>query len=251
MRLNESTYPSYMTLEKGNYPWMKIDAMFDKIITHPSKLNDLISEVKSIHSEVEDRFYLTKPFKEAIFKGLPKLQDNLTDLEPMSGILFTDTGFNLFRWNPYNPKNFVIYGFTREVMTTYGVMDSEANITGIACSVKDGQPYDDRDGLISWVLTSLLAINFIKKCEIEQKVLKPKEKYRDNGQKYYNESKSNVTILDCKWFTELIRDTPFSVKGHLRWQVHGEGRRNRKLIWIDEFQKEGYHRKPQKTQDYA
>jgi hypothetical protein len=79
-----------------------------------------------------------------------------------------------------------------------------------------------------------------------ERVIAPNKKDRTNGQKHYNESKSDITILDCRWFTELIRDTPFAVRGHLRWQVHGEKRGKRKLIWIDKFEKAGYHRKQSK-----
>lgn len=248
MRLNENTYPSYMTLEKGNYAMLRIDAMFDKILTTPEAFNGLVGGVKKSFLSAKNKYYLTKPFKEAIFQAAPKLKDKLFDMpEPATGIFFTDSGFTIFNWDPRSEKErLVLYGFTREVMTTFSVMDGEGTIGGVACSLKNGMPYDDQDGLISWTLTSLLALNFIEHCEIEQKLLKPKEKYRNAGQKYYNESKSDIKILDCRWFTELLRDTPFTVRGHLRWQFHGEGRKGRKLIWIDEFQKEGYHRKATK-----
>jgi hypothetical protein len=53
--------------------------------------------------------------------------------------------------------------------------------------------------------------------------------------------------LDCKWFTDIIREAPFRVKGHLRWQFFGEKKAKRKLIWIDEFEKSGYKRSATKT----
>jgi hypothetical protein len=248
MRLNETTYPAYITLEQGNYYQLKIDAMFgDKYIPTPSHLEHFITTISSLYKNVEGRYYLTSPFKDAILQSAEKLKDKLFDLdEATTGILFTDRGFTMYSWNPDSPNKLTAYGFTREVLTTYGTIDEEGKIRGVACSVKDGQAYDDQQGLIHWMLTILLAINFIKHCEIEVKILKPKEKYRSEGKKYFNESKSDVHILDCKWFTELIRDSPFKVRGHFRWQFHGEGRKGRKLIWIDEFQKEGYHRKAEK-----
>lgn len=248
MRLNENTYPSYMALEKGNYGIMRIDKMFDKIIKTPEEFDGLILGIKNTFSRITDKYYLTKPFKEAIFQAASKLKDKLFDMpEPATGLFFTDSGFTMYKWDPMSDKErLVLYGFTRDVLTTFSVMDSQASIRGLACSLKDNMPYDDKDGLISWTITTLLALNFIEHCEIEQKLLKPKEKYRNSGQRFYNESKSDIKILDCKWFTELIRDTPFTVRGHLRWQFHGEGRKDRKLIWIDEFQKEGYHRKAEK-----
>jgi len=249
MRLNENTYPAYITLEQGDYYRLKIDAMFgDKYIPTPSHLKHFITTISLLFKNVEGRYYLTSPFKDAILQSADKLKDKLFDLdEATTGILFTDKGFTMYSWNPNSPNKLTAYGFTREILTTYGSIDSEGQIRGVACSVKeDGEPYDDQQGLTHWLLTILLAINFIKHCEIEVKILKPKEKYRSEGKKYFNESKSDVHILDCKWFTELIRDTPFKVRGHFRWQFHGEGRKGRKLIWIDEFQKEGYHRKATK-----
>lgn len=235
MRLNENTYPSYINLEKGDFFQMKIDVMFgDKYIPTPAHLENFISTIALLYKNVEGRYYLTEPFKEAIMQSADKLKDKLFDLdEATSGILFTKEGFTIYSWNPFSPNPMTAYGFTRDILTTYGTMDSQGNIRGVACSVKNGEPYDDQQGLTHWMLTILLAINFIKYCEIEVKVLKPKEKYRSNGQKYFNESKSDVQILDCKWFTELIRDVPFRVRGHFRWQFHGEGRKGRKLIWID------------------
>ena len=92
----------------------------------------------------------------------------------------------------------------------------------------------------------LLAIWFIKNCEIDTKVIEPKSKHREDGIKYFNESKSSFTVLNCNWFNDLVRNIPFNVKGHFRWQVHGEKHSKRKLIWVEEFVKSGYTRKAQK-----
>jgi hypothetical protein len=91
--------------------------------------------------------------------------------------------------------------------------------------------------------SAMISIYFIHNCEIETKVVKPKEKHRLYGVKYFNESKSPFTILDCTWFTNLIRDTPFTVNGHFRWQPCGVNYSKKKLIWIDAFEKKGYTRK--------
>jgi hypothetical protein len=76
--------------------------------------------------------------------------------------------------------------------------------------------------------------------------MKPNEKHKENGNKHYNESKSDIIVLDCKWFTDLIRSIPFHVNGHLRWQHCGEKFSKRKLIWVSDFEKQGYVRKATK-----
>ena len=47
------------------------------------------------------------------------------------------------------------------------------------------------------------------------------------------------------YFTEYIRDEDFKVSGHLRLQSYKnkDGEISRKLIYINEFVKHGYHRK--------
>lgn len=48
-------------------------------------------------------------------------------------------------------------------------------------------------------------------------------------------------VFDSKWFTEVCNNNEFIVSGHFRLQPYGDG--SRKLIWINEFKKHGYHRK--------
>lgn len=48
-------------------------------------------------------------------------------------------------------------------------------------------------------------------------------------------------LFDSKWYTEICNNESFKVSGHFRLQPYGDG--TRKLIWINEFTKKGYHRK--------
>lgn len=47
--------------------------------------------------------------------------------------------------------------------------------------------------------------------------------------------------FDSKWYTEICNNEDFSVSGHFRLQRYGDG--SRRLIWISDFVKHGYHRK--------
>ena len=47
--------------------------------------------------------------------------------------------------------------------------------------------------------------------------------------------------FDSKWYTEISNTESFQVSGHFRLQPYGDG--TRRLIWINEFTKHGYHRK--------
>lgn len=55
------------------------------------------------------------------------------------------------------------------------------------------------------------------------------------------ESGLDYFIFDSKWYTEISNDESFQVSGHFRLQPYGDG--TKRLIWINEFTKNGYHRK--------
>jgi hypothetical protein len=248
MRLNDKTYPAYNLLETKKFEYLKLDQMFKRILPTDLDFYNFLNSLKEVNSQVNKKYYLTAPFKDAILTAMPKIMHknkHFNEIPTDCGVIFTDKGFSIYLSNPTDKKlKLLVYGFTRDVLTTYGYIDNDDMIGGIACSQKNNVEYDDQETLVDYMQSFLVALYFIHNCELEQKILQPNDKYRSNGDKHYNESKSDLTILDCKWFTELIRDAPFHVKGHLRWQVHGQKFSKRKLIWISDFEKNGYHYKP-------
>jgi hypothetical protein len=250
MRLNEKTYPAYSVLDSGNLDWLKIDQVFSDTLNDNRKFLDFISSLKITYSQVDVKYYISNPFKDSIRIAIPKIikDSNYIDkISPGCGVLFTEAGFTLYLVNPTDKGvRLLVYGFTRDVLTTYGIITHDNQYGGIAAVIKDGKPYNDFSYLADFMNGILFSLYFIENCEIEQKIVKPKEKYRSGNDNHYNESKSDIIFLDCKWFTELIRLAPFHVKGHLRWQNYGEKFGKRKLIWIEEFEKKGYNRKPAK-----
>lgn len=91
---------------------------------------------------------------------------------------------------------------------------------------------------------------FCRYCEIETKVVAPQHKEHHAGEKYVNETKSKVEILDANWFTTIVRSEGFTVGadtgGFFRWQPCGPGQKLRQLKWIMPYEKEGYTRKAKK-----
>lgn len=86
-----------------------------------------------------------------------------------------------------------------------------------------------------------LYILFLKYAEIETKFLKPGQKDKFIDCKYVNETKSEITVLNCTWFTTLVKSDGFKVRGHLRLQPKKkDGQWTKELIWINEFEKSGY-----------
>jgi hypothetical protein len=78
--------------------------------------------------------------------------------------------------------------------------------------------------------------------DITERFLKPKASLRINSTRFLNNSKLNITFCDSLW-KQRINVEGFKVRGHFRLQPVGEGRCNRKLIWIEEFDKKGYNRR--------
>lgn len=101
-----------------------------------------------------------------------------------------------------------------------------------------------------WFEAMILTFVLFKKyCDIETKVVEPKRKAVNAGKKYLNETDKRITILDSTWFTNLVVSGTFNVSGHLRWQPYGSGLKQKKLIWIAEYEKEGYTRKAKAIQE--
>lgn len=74
-----------------------------------------------------------------------------------------------------------------------------------------------------------------------------KEKAIGDKELIYNELNKSILHLNSTWFTELVRNKEFAVRGHFRLQPKKKnGEWTKELIWIDTFLKHGYHRRPQK-----
>lgn len=78
--------------------------------------------------------------------------------------------------------------------------------------------------------------------DITEVFLKPKMNVRSGFTRIINNTKLNITYCDTLW-KQRINIDGFKVRGHFRLQPIGEGRKQRKLIWIEEYEKHGYNRK--------
>lgn len=86
---------------------------------------------------------------------------------------------------------------------------------------------------------------FKKFADVETKFIAKGRRLKIDKEKFKNDLPFNVTYLTSTWFTNIVRSAGFKVSGHFRLQPCGEGLKDRKIIWINEFQKSGYSRKAQ------
>lgn len=208
--------------------------------------------------------YVSEPFWEAYAKGRHKLRD-IFDKEEFQegGVLittrpgvthtyyyFVNAGFFNGKW----AYQLMYIDFTKR--PSHGD-DGPALDAYISVNINDDGEEISRNELLyngyidegrdagffeALILTFVL---FKKYCDIETKIIDPKKNRRATiaGQKYVNETDKRITILDSTWFTNLVVSGAFEVSGHLRWQPYGPGLSQKKLIWISDYQKEGYTRK--------
>lgn len=100
------------------------------------------------------------------------------------------------------------------------------------------------DDLAHGIVNDVHSILLLKKyADIEiLEVNKTRKKVKKQGEKILSEIKSNIQVLDSNWFTTFVRSEGFNVKGHFALRAYGEGRKKRKLVWINPYEKSGYTR---------
>lgn len=113
------------------------------------------------------------------------------------------------------------------------------------CNIDDGTYYYDLMKDEEFAETMRI-LTFVELGDIDVVVLEPN---RHNGKsvkdgKVYNSSPNDVYVVDASWNRLIIRNDGFAVRGHFRLQPCGPDMRDRKLIWIDAFLKNGYTRRP-------
>lgn len=86
-------------------------------------------------------------------------------------------------------------------------------------------------------------LTYLMYGDITEKILTPNKKIKTHDYlTFTNNSKETIIYVDSLW-RQRINASGFKVSGHFRLQPIGENRRDRKLIWIEEYQKHGYNRR--------
>jgi hypothetical protein len=182
-------------------------------------------------------------FSEAAFSGLDKMIDNELFKELDNEIC----GVMLF-------KNLsVIYDARRVVVNNAGAWNF--NIIGFYASDclstfvwKDIAEYTTESdksaievGKSLWHFVQMILM-FKKFADVETKFLPAQQKTKGIDCKYVNETNSNITYLTSHYIQNLYVQGAFKVRGHWRLQPCGQAFKDRKMIWIKDFEKHGYTR---------
>jgi hypothetical protein len=200
--------------------------------------------------------YITQPFYESYWRGRDKLREIALDTE------FDDAGTFIIPWKTHTKTFFYMLrtngkkeDWDFEVMIIMFTKAPSSESFGLDLCVYLGKKErmsmdvvwkgftkEGRD--ITWWVSDLILMKcFLKFADVESKIVKGNKKEKHLGNKYVNETKRNVEILDSTYFTNIIREEGFGVRGHWRLQPVGSGRIDKRLTWVHDYQKHGYIRR--------
>jgi len=254
MRINNKTYPIYLTLLEGSAYDVQFDADLAKYLGLDKGIRVAQAAIETMRMGVKQGSvkYVSDAFLKVLEETSDKLSEAMDKDNASSNSLYECSvfmhriGFIMHRvLDTMRGKVCQYFMMNRTGITGYLEYELEnVDENKKSFGYLSGHHTDNTAEILQYFRTYIMLLYFIDKCDIESTLVKPKQKVRIDGQKFYNEyGKGDIQVLDAKWYRELIINCPFGVNGHLRFQPYGEGRTKRKLIWIAAYQKQGYHRK--------
>jgi hypothetical protein len=209
--------------------------------------NIFYNHIKYFRNSIQ---YITDPVAECIRLSWEKLaKDDLINQisEETSGTFIAGNWVYCYSLGNINSTNILV--FYKDVLVflsrgTYNVSDQISYFSEHQFKNHLGDKYE-YSKVVPFVFKQVFAaLLFLKFAEVQTKELLPKSKIHDFNCKYVNNTKSSIQIIDSTWFTNLVKSDGFKVRGHFRLQPKKkDGEWTKELIWINDFQKEGYTRK--------
>lgn len=261
MKFSRRSYPILQLIEERNFSRVDIFSSFtdeikQQIFNRKDTFNG-IEFVKNRFTELDNVVPHICYFVKGIFQKAsllaPKLEFIINDIPNSDGIfLLPDKSVIIYKWQNQTLETIHIAGTeiielaSLESVELYGakymavkrIPENGISIDGKNINVSIHQ---NEGTLIPWL--TLVYLAFYHFAEIETKIISSENltaKVIHNNEKYYNDTKSRIEIIDSNWFTKIIRTTGFKVSGHFKFQPYGSNFSKRKLVWIDEYQKDGY-----------
>jgi hypothetical protein len=265
MKFSKRIYPILEVVERQKFSKLDIRSTFTDEINEYLEKQGLAKECYDEVFKLLLEFDISKPhicyFAKTITDKANLIKNKLFDIyqeipEGKGIFLLPDTSSILYKW--HNKVLQTIHFSQSEIVevATMEFVDFEGKkgVTvkripepGISNDGKKllNNSYHTEGTLMSWV--TLIYLAFYHFAEIEIKILSGENggnrRVTLNNEKYVNDTAPAIEIIDSSWFTKIIRSGRFSVNGHFRLQPYGDNLNKRKLIWIDDYDKQGYTRK--------
>jgi hypothetical protein len=248
MRIDNLKHPIIERLSTGLLgEVVPVEGLESFIIDNMDRYKDVFSQITSDQTPI---YIITKPFLDVITRDdISKRMYSLRkDLPTTSGVAVLNNitlVYHVENHNEINATLFVFHGnvFKGFLQIEYAKEDEADGHFDIAIDKEYtfvmGNNYEELIGIMDMIIGFLM---FKEYADVEEKLIIKKSGEKIFNCHYTNNTNRNIRIMDCTWFTTLIKSEGFNVRGHFRLQPCGEGMKDKKLIWINDFKKSGYTR---------
>ena len=255
MKISFSNYPILETLYRGEFgkmPMARTDKefldSFDWILLY-QQWKDNAKEYRHTINVISEPFALAARKAE---QKLNQLYQSIID-EKKIGLefceVFIEPGgfvymlkFKLVKGKPI--LDYLLYWFHpigHMLGCAATVVYHPKNFSWISKSYLDHFAIENQEEEVMSIVIRLLNVVLFKKyAEVETKEIPANSRPLINDERYINDTRLNVTYLDSKWFTNLVKSESFNVRGHFKMQACGENLCSHKLIYVDTYVKSGY-----------
>lgn len=258
MKISYRTQPALQKIKSGKLGKISVEAHDQPVFAMTETLHALRKYFEILCNPDFNYYYITSPFEEAVLKSVQKLSDSsLWAAIPDGSYCFISSKYLCAIKIENNTDIGIIH--CKSAAFIYNEPDPVLNHIGEFDAVYDKERADNgkfratkflgyerinskETGLpiVSQISDYFIYLLFMKYAEVETKTIEPGKKDNLFNCKYINDTEVKITILNSTWFTNLIKSDSFKVRGHFRLQPCGEGMKDRKLIWINDFVKDGY-----------
>ena len=259
MIINYEKFPLIRYFEKGfkitdskGFKTFKDDWRYQKDILD-KELGNLYSHWDYIKSKCMDNIQIfSDSFRKAAFgsaKCFNKIGEEVPEIlksKKESGVFVYNSNGCYMIYLYFPNDNIQIWFFENECLTFVGVYD--LNIDEFSCEYSSinlkETTKDEYTAYVYNVFILPMLFKIFAKVEIEEGKSGKTIKSSILGDKLKNKISLDVKVLDSTWFTTICRNEGFKVRGHFRLQPkkNEKGEWTKELIYINEFEKHGYHR---------
>lgn len=240
MKINYDDYKIFNVLEKEYLP--KSVIWKDDL---PYCSDDHFNDIKGLYAKFYGYFtknvnLLTNEFDRNIQDNFDKILDieGIEEIEESYGTLVDKIGSGACYY--INKNHTVIFSFVDGYLASVVWKSDNSPLfywTSLTFCIVTG--VDIEEYTLRYMYNTIARLNFIKHAEVITKHVAPKSTIGTLS-RIRNMTKIGCNILDSRWFTTIVRSEGFKVRGHFRFQACGPGMKERKLIYVDDYQKNGY-----------
>lgn len=255
--INEKKHPYLKYLSDGIIKQLGITQSFITL-KDESEIHEMYKCWKKNKFGEEEILMITKPFSEAVEASMKKLSpivlEEINNIdEDIIGTMYISGLWISYRFGFRKGKekfDHEIYILnTRAEFVAYLICPQDIPIYRIDTDIKFTNYVQILEWFTKFEGIIMAHLIFRKYAEVETKIIIPTNNKPKTGE-YFNKTRCLFTILDSKWFTNLIRSEGFKVRGHFRLQPYKNEEKEwtKKLIWIADFKKNGYTHKAKITE---